>query len=298
MAPHDPLFKSLLRTFFAGFLRLVAPATAERLDLSAPVFLDKEFPAFGPPAGSRVVDLLARVPLKDAGGNAILVHVEVEARARRGIGERIRNYHRWIQARHEGQILSIVVFIKGGKGGVHEESLDRDLAGPGLSSFRYLSFGLSPCSGVEYLANPEPLAWALVSLMDRGKWRKAELKMSCLARIAEAPLSEVERAELVNCVESYVRLTPAEAEEFLLLGTPENRRAPAMLYRMSWKDEMLLEGERRGIRRVLCDQLEDRFGPVPEEIRSRIEAIRSLDRLQRLARKLPSAKSLKSLRLG
>src|SRR3954452_22618113 len=145
MAPHDPLFKSLLRTFFAGFLRLVAPDLAACLDLSSPVFLDKEFPAFGPPAGSRVVDLLARVPLKDASGKAILVHIEVEARARLGIGDRIRSYHRWIQTRHESQILSIVMFIKGGKGGAHEESLDGDLAGPGLPSFRYLSFGLSRC---------------------------------------------------------------------------------------------------------------------------------------------------------
>ncbi|HEY0558428.1 MAG TPA: hypothetical protein VGG20_29525 [Thermoanaerobaculia bacterium] len=298
MAPHDPLFKSLLRTFFGGFLRLVAPDLAARLDLAAPVFLDKEFPAFGPPAGSRVVDLLARVPLNDASGKDILIHVEVEARARPGIGERVRSYHRRIQTRHEGQILSIVVFIKGGKGGIHEESLGGDLAGPGLPPFRYLSFGLSRCPVREYLDSSEPLAWALAALMNRGKCRKAELKMSCLSRISEALLTDAERVELVNCVESYVRLSHNETEEFLLLGTPERRRAPAMLYRMSWKDEMLLEGERRGIRRVLCDQIEDRFGPVPDEIRSRIETIRSLDRLQRLARKLPSAKSLKSLRLG
>ena len=71
-----------------------------------------------------------------------------------------------------------------------------------------------------------------------------------------------------------------------------------MLYRLSWKDEMILEGERRGIRGVLCDQLEERFGPVPEEIRSRIQSIESVDRLKRLARKVPTAKSLKSLRLG
>jgi hypothetical protein len=298
MAPHDPLFKSLLRTFFAGFLRLVAPELAGRLDLGAVMFLDKELAAFGPSAGSRIVDLLARVPLKDAGGKAILVHVEVEARARRGIGDRIRIYHRRIQARHEDQVLSIVVFLKGGKGGVHEESPDGDLAGPGLSSFRYLSFGLSQSPGIEYLASPEPLAWALAALMDRGTWRKAELKMSCLARIADAPLSDAERIELVNCVESYVRLSPAESEELILLGIPESRRDPAMLYRLSWKDEMLLEGERRGIRRVLCDQIEERFGPLPDEVRSRIESIQSLERLQRLARKLATAKSRKSLRLG
>ena len=65
MAPHDPLFKSLLRNFFAGFLRLVAPELAARLDLSAVAFLDKEFPASGPPAASRVVYLLARVPMHE-----------------------------------------------------------------------------------------------------------------------------------------------------------------------------------------------------------------------------------------
>jgi hypothetical protein len=60
MAPHDPLFKRLLRTFFADFLRIVAPDLAERLDLGATVFLDKEFPSPGPPEKSRIVDLLVR----------------------------------------------------------------------------------------------------------------------------------------------------------------------------------------------------------------------------------------------
>jgi len=72
----------------------------------------------------------------------------------------------------------------------------------------------------------------------------------------------------------------------------------SLLYRLSWADKMMMEGERRGIRGVLCDQLEERFGPVPEEIRSRIQSIESVDRLKRLARKVPTAKSLKSLRLG
>jgi hypothetical protein len=61
---------------------------------------------------------------------------------------------------------------------------------------------------------------------------------------------------------------------------------------------MMLEGERRGIREVLFDDLEERFGPVPEEIRSRIESIQSVDRLKRLIRRARTAKSLNGLRLG
>jgi hypothetical protein len=216
MAPHDPLFKSLLRTFFASFLRLVVPETAKRLDLPAAVFLDKELTAFDPPARSRLVDLLARVPLKEATGRTLLIHTEVENRATRGIGERIRSYQRWIQTHHDGQILSIALFLHGGRGGICEETIDGELAGPGLPTFRYLSFGLSRCRAAEYLEKPEPLAWALAALMDRRPWSRAELKMRCLARIADATLGETERRELVNCVETYVQLTSSEAGELPL----------------------------------------------------------------------------------
>lgn len=302
MAPHDPLFKSLLRAFFAGFLRLVAPDLAVRLDLSAVAFLDKELISSPSPERSRVVDLLARIALKDEPGKSLLVHVEIEARARRGMGSRLRDYHRAIQARHEEPVLSIVVYLKGGPAGICEQELDGGLKAPGLTSFRYLSFGLSRCSAAEYLAKPEPLAWALAARMNRGHWSKVELKTRCLAKIAEAPLSESERFELANCVETYVELTPEEAEEIPLLDTSRTRRTQAMgmslLYRVSWADKMRLEGQRRGIREVLLHLMEKRFGPVPDEIRSRVEGIQSIDRLKRLSSKVMTAKTLKGLRLG
>jgi hypothetical protein len=298
MAPHDPLFKSLLRAFFAGFLRLVAPDLAARLDLSAVAFLDKEFVATTPPRTRGIADLLAQAPLTGT-GRFLLIHVEIESRSRRGMGTRLRDYHRAIQARHEDPVLSIVVYLRGGPAGIREQELDGDLKALGLTSFRYLSFGLSGCSAAEYLAKPEPLAWALAALMKRRGMRKAELKMLCLSRIAEEPgLSAAERLELANCVETYVKLLPTETEEFSFLGTPEVRRADAMLYRLSWKDEMLIEGQRQGIRQVLLDQMEQRFGPIPDEIRSRVEGIQSVDRLKRLAHKVLLAKSLKGLRLG
>lgn len=295
MAPHDPLFKSLLRTFFSGFLRLVAPELAARLDLSAVAFLDKELVSTAPPRTHGVVDLLARAPLTGT-DRFILVHVEVEARARRGMGNRLRDYHRSIQSRHEDPVLSIVIYLKGGPAGICEQVLDGGLPLPGVTSFRYLSFGLSRCSAAEYLAKPEPLGWALASLMSRGDWSKAELKMSCLDRLAEAPLEDEERRELANCIETYLELTPEEAEDFSLLDTSQTRRTQAMslLYKVSWADKMMGEGARR----VLLSILEERFGPVSDDVLGRVEKIWSVDRLSTLARKAMTAKSLKSLRLG
>lgn len=298
MAPHDPLFKSLLRTFFASFLHLVAPEVATRLDLSSPVFLDKELTAFDPPARSRLVDLLARVSLQAGSGKAVFIHVEVENRASREIGERIRNYQRWIQTRHEGQILSIVLFLHGGRAGVCEGMIEDELAGPGIPLFRYLSFGLSRCRAADYLEKEEPVAWALAALMDHRPWSRAELKIRCLARIAEAAVSEPERRELVNCVETYLQLTPSEAGELLLLGSLGTQRSSDMsqslLFRTSWADKMMGEGAQQ----VVLGVLEQRFGPVSDEIRQRVEKIRSVDQLTRLAQKVLTAKSLRSLRLS
>jgi hypothetical protein len=293
MAPHDPLFKSLLRTFFAGFLRLVAPELAARLDLSAVAFLDKEFVSTTPPRTHGLVDLLARAPLRTGTDRFLLVHVEVEARARRGMGNRLRDYHRAIQSRHEDPILSIVVYLKGGPAGVCEQILDGDLTAPGLTSFRYLSFGLSGCPAAEYLASPEPLAWALAALMDRGDCSRATLKKDCLDRIAGATLGDGEKFELANCVETYLELTSREAEEFSFFDTPLIR-GRALLHKVSWADRMMGEGARQ----MLFFLLEDRFGSIPEEVKAKLQRIRSLKRLNRLAKKAYTVESIKDLRLG
>src|SRR5688572_19003944 len=94
-----------------------------------------------------------------------------------------------------------------------------------------------------------------------------------------------------NCVETYLQLTSSEAGEFSLpgnLGTWRTQRmAQSLLFRTSWADKMMGEGARQ----VLLGVLEQRFGPVPDETRQRIEKIRSVDRLTRLAQKVLTAKS-------
>ena len=85
---HDQWFKELIRTFFAEFLRLFFAVWAARLDTSALDWLDKEvFP--DPPEGARrTLDLVARLPTRQAvpgqtSGEAeswsALVHIEIEA---------------------------------------------------------------------------------------------------------------------------------------------------------------------------------------------------------------------------
>lgn len=300
MPRHDSIFKALLRLFFADLLRLAVPDLAARLDLAHPMFLDKEF--FTASGRRRELDLLARVSFL-GGSGSLLIHVEVEARYRPGMGRRLWRYRNQIQARHEIQVLSIVLYLDRGKAGVQILTLEDDLLGPGLGDFRYVAFGLASCAAIDYLDRPEPLAWGLAALMARGTWSRPELKLACLRRIAAADLDDLRRSLLVNCVETYLELNSEEAEEYArLCSVRENREVRRMA--TTWSERMKAQGREEGlqeglltVRALLLGLLEQRFGSLPEQTRERVEAISSIDRLARLHQRALTARSLGALRL-
>ena len=324
---HDRLFKTLLRAFFGDLLRLVVPAIAARLDIARRAFLDKELLADVAEGRRREADLLARIPLH--GGGSLLVHVEIEARARSRMPHRLRSYASRIQAIYSGQLLSILLNLRGGHAGIHHATLDGELSGPELSPFRYVVFGLAGCSGAEYMARTEPLAWALAALM-RPDGGRAAHKLACHQRIAAARLTDERRILLMDFVEAYLELTADEAREYKILGAQNHGEATAVW--MTWSERMKAEGRKEGLklgkhegrqegrqeglrlgknegrkeglqeavrslRQILLFQLEQRFGLLPASVHHQVEAIDSLRRLTRLAERVLTVSSLRELRL-
>jgi hypothetical protein len=306
--PHDRLFKSLLRAFLPDLLCLLAPGVAAQLRLDRVTFLDKELLAADGQSGRREADLVARIPLR--AGGVLLVHVEIEARARQGMPKRLRAYALRIQSLYEGQLLTILLNLRGGQPGIHRIRLDGELPDPELSSFQYLAFGLAGCAVEDYLEKTEPLAWALAAVMRSGSLSKAQHKLACLSRITAARLDESREILLVNFVEEYLPLTAAQAEEYKIISTRNlNREEKAMW--MPWSERMKEEGRREGIRlgqregraegkrdgmrQLLVHLLTQRFGPLTEDVRGQIEAIDSTRRLTSLAGKVLKARSLGDL---
>lgn len=150
---HDRLFKTLLRAFFPGFLGLVVPDLAERLDAKRTSFLDKELLAEEPAWAKREADLLAHVPIRNEG--TLLVHVEVEARANaRQMPQRLRAYAGRIQAAYGEQVLSILINVKGGPAGVRHATLESALTSPELLCSA-TSFSVWPAAP-ERCSSPDP----------------------------------------------------------------------------------------------------------------------------------------------
>jgi predicted transposase YdaD len=309
MPSHDSIFKRLLRSFFADLLNLTVPEVAARLEVSQPVLLDKEF--FTPGGRRRELDLLVEVSFLAASEPPLLIHVEVEARARPDMGRRLWRYRKQIQAVHDSHVLSIVVYLQRGKAGVQVQALDEHLLGRDLAPFHYISLGLAGCDANEYLGRPEPLAWGLAALMQKGVRSRPALQVACMKRIATAKMEETRRMLLVDCVEAYLELNPEEAAEYSALCTVrENREVKKMA--MTWSEKLEAKGMEKGIqqgfergeqkglralRKVLLNLLEQRFGPLAEETRQQVEAISSLERLTRLSERVLTARSLGALRL-
>jgi hypothetical protein len=244
MPRHDSIFKALLRSFFADLLWIVVPDQAARLDLRQPVFLDKEFFTAG--GRRRELDLLARVSFLVESRQPLLIHIEVEARATSGMGERLWLYRRQIQAIHGGQILSIVLYLDRGEAGIRVATLFEEAPDEGLEGFRYMAFGLAGCDAAEYLARPEPLAWGLAALMRPGKLTRPALKLSCLRRIATADLDDARRILLVDCVEAYLELNSDEAAEYArLYKVRENREVRKMA--TTWSERIAARGKEEGL---------------------------------------------------
>lgn len=68
-----------------------------------------------------------------------------------------------------------------------------------------------------------------------------------------------------------------------------------MEWTQEWKEEGRQEGRQEGFHTLLLAQMEDRFGPLPEDIRRRVEEIQDAEELKMLGVRLLSVSSLSGL---
>ncbi len=74
LSGHDQLLKQLLQAFFADFLRLFDPETADNLDLGAVTFVNPETFTDIPQGERRTADLVARVRTLLDAPELVLLH--------------------------------------------------------------------------------------------------------------------------------------------------------------------------------------------------------------------------------
>ena len=303
---HDQLMKELIARYPEHFLRLAAPDLAARLDLERVVFEPEEHYPGAPSGRERRTDLVARAFGRPAGDAAaygeaeeVMLHAELELDYRARTAPRLLGYHRGLSLKYERVVHTIVLYLRGGPPGPQTAVYEERSLGETVVAFRYHSFGLSQAPSADYLARPEPLAWAFAALTRPAKGQsRPQLGLACLRRIVHArDLTQAEREPLFKCVLRYAPLGESQIREFdKMLAEAEEEEVRTMATTMFdwWRKQGRTEGQRD----LVLQLLKERFGSLSSDVRRKVSAIESTDELTQLASRLYQVKSLEELGLA
>ncbi len=301
---HDSFFKTLLKEYLADFLRLFYPAKAFRLDLRSVRFRDKEVFTDLPRGEKRLPDLLAEVRTRGGDKELVLVHVEVEARKRSRFEARMFRYYMALRLRHDRPVLPIALVLRGAQRGMDRPVCREGVLGDEVCVFRFWRIGLSKLAGARYVRRENSLAPALAALMRPRGLSRADWRLECVKRIARIRASEARKSLLLDCVESYLPLSPKERGRYnRLLRRKENREVGVM--RKLWSEQLIdrgrklgeRRGERRAKRETLLRQLRVKFGSLPKGIAQRVKDLDDVERLDVLLKRILTAASIEEMGL-
>lgn len=294
---HDQRLKLLLEAFFAEFVRLALPGWVDRFDFDKVEWLPQEvFP--NPPQGERrVVDLVARLPVRQPLTGAeqtmmTLVHVELEsAESAAPLRKRMYDYRNFLQTKHGVPVLPMALFLRVGLEGVGWDVYEEWYWERRIVHFEYAYIGLPALDAFQHVQSDNLLASALAVLMRVPDDRRAELKVEAMQRAATSGQDAYRRHPLCECVEAYLPLEgPHLAEYSQLLLTPRYQEAK-MIGQTSYE-----KGMQHGQLKLLQRQLEHRFGPLDESVLAKLTALPP-DKLTDIGEQLLTAQSLQELGL-
>jgi hypothetical protein len=294
---HDQRFKTLIREFFADFLRLFLSVWGSRFDLSTIEWLEQEMLP-NPPEGSRhrldmVAKLKARRQVTSKNRTAsdewlTLIHIEIESPDRTtNLKPRLPAYYIHLRDKHNLPVLPIVIYLKVGLDGIGVDIYEEEFWELTVLCFRYLYVGLPGLKAVDYVEGDNWLGVALAALMRIPKDKIVSLGEQALRRLHESPLNEQQRFLLTECVEAYLPLNEEQQLELeaRLLAVPSERVK-------TMNKTTFEKGMEKGVQDTLLRIGAKRFKQAPsKEFESRIRSIKDIERLEELTDRVMDAGS-------
>jgi len=302
---HDRLFKELLETFFAEFIRLFFPEAGRAIDFAHIRFLQQEIFIDVTAGEKHEVDILVETRLKEESG-LILVHVEPQAYAQKDFNQRMFNYFSRLYEKYRRKILPIAVFSYDQ---VRDEPDTFEIGFPFLDVLRFCFYKLElkKLSWRDYIESDNPVAAALLSKMGFKPEEKVRVKLEFMRMLARMRLDPARMELLGGFFETYLKLNRQEEEQFYReLDRIDRKEADAIMQiTTSWHEKGRIEGEAIGEAKgkvekaqdAICKYLKRRFGPASAELQQKVQEMTSLEVLDSVMEELFATNSLDEARV-
>ncbi len=293
---HDQLFKQVLESFFADFLRLFAPETAARLDLSTVTFLNTEVFTDIPQGERRAADIVAEVRTLEGDPELIIVHIEIQREREPTFGYRMWQYYSLLRQREDKPVMPIALVFYLGREGIAYEAYEETLLGRTILTFHYLQISLPLLHAEDYARGQNLLGVGLASVMrlPRDRAARITLYLTCLRRLLDAQRAgdlDAARAFLLgNVVETYTSFSDEERDA-LRVQLEQEGDVIMDATELTWADRIALRTTLQTMRKDIRQLMQIRFGHVTPEVEERINSAGSEEELDALFRRAALAQT-------
>jgi hypothetical protein len=188
-------------------------------------------------------------------------------------------------------VLPIGLYLRVGMDGVGWDAYEEHFWEQRILRFEYAYVGLPALDAEQYIAGENLLGVALSTLMRVSPERRAELLVEGLKRIGRSSENDYRRHLLAECLEAYADLDETQKERLQGLLTTE-QYAEVKPIMITTYERGKIAGRREGVQGFL----EQKFGPLSEEVKQRLESL-SAEGLDQIIRDYLKAQSLKDLGL-
>jgi predicted transposase YdaD len=294
MIDHDRLFKELLTTFFVEFVELFLPEVSAQLERNSVVFLDKEVFTDVTAGERREADLVVRARLRGE-ETFFLIHVEHQSSPQAEFGKRMFRYFARLHEKHDVPIYPVVIFSYDTPQRAEPDRFQVRLRDRVVLDFWYHAVQLNRLSWRDCVAQPNPIASALMSKMQIAPEERARVKLECLRMLATLRLDPARTKLVGGFMETYLQLTAVEQEQYQeeFEALPTQEKEEVMQLTTSWEQEGLQQGRREGRQQGRQEEalsftlrlLRLRIGALPPELEHRLSAL-STEQLESLGEAL------------
>jgi hypothetical protein len=298
MIDHDRLFKELLAAHCWEFVELLMPDVAAFLDRDSLQLVDKELFTDIPGIARQEADLVFKGKFK-GNDTFLLMDFEHQSKAPPTFPGRVYGYHFRLSESYGLPVYPVVIYShQCPKTGSDEYRVS--FPNMEVLVFRFQQIVLNRLSWRNYLAHPNPVSAALMTLMGVKVEDRCRVKLECLRMLVNLKLDRKKMRFISGFIDTYLRLN---AQEILIFNKEADKlskaeRGKVMEMTTSWKEEGLKEGiqigRQEGQLKLIDRLLRRRCGCLSRSMQSKLQKLSS-DQLEKLADALLDFKSSEDL---
>jgi hypothetical protein len=234
------------------------------------------------------VNLLGRPNAPASSRVSVVVNCEHQSSTQANFHRRMFFYFAQLHRKYLQPVYPIALFSFDEPYRPERDSYQVRVPGLQVMDFNFLTIQLNRLDWREFLAQPNPVAAALMAKMEIDVADRPRVKVECLRMIANLKLDKARTFLISGFIDNYLRLNPIEEQQFQVevdrIKLPQEREN-VMELTTSWMEKGIIQGRESEGRGLVVKLLTRKLGNLSPELLARVNGL-NLDRVEALAEDL------------